>query len=70
MRASVQFRRGIKAAVKVTGISERQACLRSGHNENQINRFHGGADIKLSTLDDICRRGFGMSFDTVYRMGA
>ncbi len=69
MKASVQFKRGLTAAVRATGISERQACLRAGHNENQINRFRGGADIRLTTLDDICTKGFGMAFDTVYRMG-
>ena len=68
---SDQFRQGLSSAITLTGISSRQASMKAGFNEGQINRFmHGLTDIKLSTLDDICRKGFGMSFDTVYRMGA
>lgn len=70
MKAAQQFRKGIKAASKATGISFRQASMKAGYNENQVTRFvHGGTDIYLTTLDDICRKGYGMSFDTVYRMG-
>ncbi len=71
MKASQQFRKGIKAATRHTGISFRQASLKAGYNENQVTRFiSGGTDIYLTTLDDICRKGYGMSFDTVFRMGA
>jgi len=70
MNASDQFRAGLKRASIATGISERQACLEAGCNENQLNRFiKHSTDIKLTTLDKICGDGFGMSFDTVYRMG-
>lgn len=70
MKARVQFRRGLKAAHKATGISFRQASLKAGYNENQINRFMKSTDMLICTMDDICDKGFGMSFDTVFRMGA
>lgn len=70
MDASTQFRAGLKRAVIVTGISPRQASLRAGFNEGQLNRFiNGSTNIKLDTLDAVCTEGFGMKFDTVYRMG-
>ena len=70
MRASAQFRAGLIEASRVTGISIRQASIRAGFNENQIARFLGGGhDIKLETLDAICTGGFGLTFETVYRMG-
>ncbi len=70
MKASAQFRKGIARASEVTGISTRKASIDAGYNENQLNRFlSGSTDIKVITLDDICVNGFGLPFDTVYRMG-
>ena len=71
MTASEQFRAGIIRAIEITGKSGRQASMDAGCNENQINRFVSmDTNIRLDTLDAICTKGFGMSFDTVYRMGA
>lgn len=69
MKAGAQFRRGIKRAIKITGTSSRQASIKAGYNQHQINRFIGGMDIKLTTLDDLCCKGFGLSFEGVFRMG-
>ena len=70
MKAGVQFRRGINKAIENTAISSRQASLAAGFNENQLNRFLSGKnDILLETLDEICREGFGLPLDTVFRMG-
>ena len=70
MKAAAQFRAGLKEASRVTKISYRKASLDAGYNENQVIRFvSGDNDIKLTTLDDICRNGFGLPFDTVFRMG-
>ena len=69
MLAGQQFRRGLKKAMKITGTSARQVSVKAGKNQEQVNRFMAGADIKLKTLDDICRDGLGMSFNTVWWMG-
>ena len=70
MKASAQFRIGLEKASRVTGISTRQASLKAWFNQHQLNRFMSGdTNIKLSTLDTICTDGFGLPFDTVYRMG-
>ena len=69
MRAAAQFRKGIRKAIRLTDTSSRQASLKSGYNQHQINRFLSGDDIKLETLQDICTKGFGMTFETIYRMG-
>jgi hypothetical protein len=61
---------GLRKASEVTGISTRQASLRAGYNQNQLNRFFSReTDIKLGTLNDICELGFGMTMETVYRLG-
>ena len=69
MTVNQQFRRGIRKALKITDLSTRQVSLKAGYNEHQVNRFLKGMDIKLSTLDDICNKGLGIEFETVYRMG-
>ena len=70
MKSALQYRKGLLEAIRVTGISARQASLNAGFNENQLNRFISGkTDIKLNTLDSLCESGFGLPMDTVYRMG-
>lgn len=70
MKATQQFRRGLRKAAEVTNVSTRQASLKAGYNQNQLNRFLSGKqDIRLATLDDVCRKGFGLQFDTVWNMG-
>jgi len=70
MKASAQFRRGLNKAMENTDVSSRQASLKAGFNEHQLNRFlFGKNDILLETLDKICQDGFGLPLDTVYRMG-
>lgn len=62
--------KGIKVASIVTGVSTRQASLQAGFNQNQLVRFFSGNhDIMLNTLEDICVKGYGLSFDKVYEFG-
>ena len=70
MTESEKFRRGIRQAIKITGVTASAASTQAGHNRNQIARFLSGTnDIKLATLGDIALKGFGMPLDTIYRMG-
>jgi len=70
MKSALQYRKGLSEAIRVTGISARQASMKAGFNENQLNRFMSGkTDIKLNTLDNLCELGFGLPMETVYRMG-
>ena len=70
MKSALQYRKGLLEAIRVTGISAREASMKAGFNENQANRFISGkTDIKLNTLDSLCELGFGLPMETVYRMG-
>jgi len=70
MTPTDQFIRGFDRAIKITGISKRQACIRSGVHEVTLRRFmNRETDIKLVTLHKICSAGFNMSLQTVYGMG-
>jgi len=70
MNATNQFRAGIREASRITGISTRQASLKAGFNENQLNRFlTAQTDIRLQTLERICLDGFGMKWTTIYELG-
>jgi len=70
MTPTDQFIRGFERAITITGVSKRQACIRSGVHEVTLRRFmNRQTDIKLNTLHKICEGGFKMSFQTVYGMG-
>jgi len=70
MKADLIFKRGIFLASHDTGISMRQASLSAGFNANALTRFvNGNNDIKLMTLDAICRKGFHKSFNTIWELG-
>ena len=70
MRASLQFRRGLEKAMELTATTARQASIKAGYNEKQLDRFISGRhDILLTTLIDICEEGFGLTIETVLRMG-
>lgn len=67
---ALQFKRGMTKASEVTGISARQASLRAGFNQNQVGRFlQGRNDVLLGTLERLCVKGFGMSLESVFKMG-
>jgi len=62
--------RGMKVASVVQKISPRQAVLAAGRNQNQMTRFFTGShDIMLDTIDVICTKGFGMSFEEIWALG-
>ena len=63
-----QIRNGFVRALAVAKLSARQASLKAGHNENQLNRFIAGNDIKLVTLLDICD-AVGMELNTIIELG-
>jgi hypothetical protein len=64
------YQDGIREASRITKISTRQASIRAGFNQNQLNRFlSGDTDIKLGTLVKLCRDGFGLNMETVYNLG-
>ncbi len=68
---SEKFRRGIKKAIEITGVSGSQASVKGGYSRNQVARFlSGNHKIMLKTLADISTEGFGMTLDVIYRMGA
>lgn len=70
MQVKERMMKGIKVASVVTGISTRQAALAAGYNQNQLVRFFSGNhDILLTTLEDICVKGYGLTFDKVYEFG-
>ena len=70
MNADLRFKRGLVLVSHETGVSMRQASMKAGFNENALNRFvNGKHDIKLMTLDTICRKGFGSTFDVVWKAG-
>ena len=70
MKSTLQYRKGLAKAVEVTGISARQASLNAGFNENQLNRFVSGrTSIKLDTLEALCEEGFGLTMESIFRLG-
>ena len=70
MKATVQYRRGLAEAVRITGKSARQASLDAGFNADQFKRFVSGkTDIKLGTLEKLCEFGFGLPMESVFRLG-
>ena len=70
MKATVQYRRGLSEAVRITGISARDASRNAGFNAEQMTRFVSGkTDIKLGTLEKLCEFGFGLPMESVFRLG-
>lgn len=70
MKPSERYQVGLRKAAEMTGKSFRKASLDAGMNQNQVMRFvKGQTDIKLGTLDKICNDGFGMTMETVYKIG-
>ena len=61
---------GIKIASKLTGVSRRQACIRSGIHEATLRRFmNEETDMRLGTMVAICEKGFGISFQKLLALG-
>ena len=70
MESMLQYRKGLTEAVRITGISGRQASRNANYNDDQFKRFVSGAtDIKLGTIIKLCEKGFGLTLDSVFRLG-
>jgi len=67
--ASDQFRKGLLRALKLKNISQRQASLQAGYNENMLNHFiTNGTDIKLVNLARVCD-SIGFDLLSVFELG-
>ena len=70
MNPTDQFINGLNKIAKESGKSKQQACKDAGIDPITLRRFlNRETDIKLVTLSNICRQGYGVSFHKVYHMG-
>ena len=70
MNTTDQFIRGLKVAGNMTKINKAEACRRAGVDYTTLYKFlTRKSDIKMITLDDICRKGYGLSLSKVITLG-
>lgn len=65
-----QMREGIRKAMVIKNKTANKVSVDAGYNQNQVARFLAGDnDIQLMTLQALCVKGLGMSFNDILILG-
>ena len=70
MKAQEQFSKGFKFVMQAEGLTQREVSERAGISVMTLRRtLEGRTDPLLSTLEDLCVDGVGMSLTRVFHLG-
>ena len=70
MKAHEQFVKGFEIASDMRGYKQKDVAERAGISVMTLRRFvYDRTDIKLTTLENLCVDGLGLSLSTVFALG-
>ena len=70
MKAQEQFIKGFRVAMSMQGLNQTEVSKKAGISRQTLRRTLSGlTNPTLSTLDDLCVDGVGMSLTRVFHLG-